>query len=48
MSMIRTLVLLLDEGVHVDWCYSAQEVNVVVRVELCHLAFGSRFGSLQS
>ena len=39
-------MLFLDEGVHVTWRNLAQKLDVLVRVELGHFAFGSRFGAL--
>ena len=40
-------MLFLDERVHIDGGDATEKVNVVVRMELCHLAFRSRFGSLK-
>lgn len=39
-------MLLLDERVHVTGVDAVQEVNIVVRVELRHLALRRRFGAL--
>ena len=39
-------MLLFDEGVHVAWCDLAQELDVLVRVELGHFALGGGFGAL--
>ncbi len=32
----RTLVLFLDEGVHVNWGDTVEEFYVIVRMKLCH------------
>lgn len=39
-------MLLLDLGIHVIRCDSAEEFNVFIRVKLCHFSFCCRFGTL--
>ena len=44
--MYHTLVLLFDEGRHVTWSYTLQELHVFIRMKLGHFTLGGRFGSL--
>lgn len=41
-------MLFLDVLIHVAGCYSTEEVNILVRMELGHLALRSRFCTLAS
>lgn len=41
-----TLQLLFDKQVHIHWVDFVQELDVLVRVELGHLALRGWFGSL--
>jgi hypothetical protein len=45
---VRTLVLLFDIRIHIPGSYAGEEFYVFVRVELGHLSFCGRFGSLVS
>lgn len=44
--MEHTLVLFLDEGIHVTGRDLAQELDVLVRVELGHFSLGGWLGAL--
>jgi hypothetical protein len=41
-----TLVLFLDEVVHVAWRDAVEKVDVLVRMELSHLSLGGGFRAL--
>ena len=41
-----TLVLFLDKISHVTWRDFAKELNIIIRVELCHFALRRRFSTL--
>jgi hypothetical protein len=42
-----TLVLFLDEIPHVTWRDFTEELDIIIGVKLCHLAFRGRLGTLQ-
>lgn len=41
-----TLQLLFDKLIHIDRGYLVQKLDVLIRVELCHLPFGGRLCTL--